>query len=117
KELKLDPKMVDPKRILALISLAKMSFSEPAQMPDLRHDPLMPFAQRIYTHYQKALRGLNAVDFDDLICLPVEVFKASEEVRLKYVDQFRYVMVDEYQDTNHTQLMFLEELVRDHQNI
>ncbi len=117
KELKLDPKMVDPKRILSIISLAKMALAEPENVNELRHDPLVAFAQRIYKRYQSALRGLNAVDFDDLICLPVEIFKTSEEVRLKYAKKFQFVMVDEYQDTNHTQLMFLQEIVKDHQNI
>lgn len=117
KELKLDPKMVDPKRILSIISLAKMALAEPENVHELRFDPLLPFAQRIFGKYQSALRGLNAVDFDDLICLPVEIFKTSEETRQKYAKKFQYVMVDEYQDTNHTQLMFLEEIVKDHQNI
>ncbi len=117
KELKLDPKMVDPKRILSIISLAKMALAEPQSVHELRLDPLLPFAQRIFGKYQSALRGLNAVDFDDLICLPVEIFKTSEEVRQKYAKKFQYVMVDEYQDTNHTQLMFLQEIVKDHQNI
>ncbi|MBA2665260.1 MAG: UvrD-helicase domain-containing protein [Bradymonadaceae bacterium] len=117
KELKLDPKVVDPKRILAIISLAKMALADPASVPELQFDALMPFAQRVFTQYQRALRGLNAVDFDDLICLPVAVFRESEEVRKKYAQKFQYVMVDEYQDTNQTQLMFLEEIVKDHQNI
>ncbi|RVU48846.1 ATP-dependent DNA helicase Rep [Lujinxingia sediminis] len=116
-ELQLDPKMVDPRNVLALISRAKMAFSDPEEVEELRTNPLLPFAQRIFHRYQSALRGLNAVDFDDLICLPVRVFQASEETRLKWSQRFHFVMVDEYQDTNHTQLLFLDELVRDHQNI
>src|SRR5690554_684112 len=61
KELKLDPKMVDPKRILSIISLAKMALAEPQSVHELRLDPLLPFAQRIFGKYQSALRGLNAV--------------------------------------------------------
>ncbi|MFU8804880.1 MAG: ATP-dependent helicase, partial [Bradymonadaceae bacterium] len=117
KELRLDPKVVDPRRMLALISRAKMAFSSPADLAELRFDGALPFADRIFGHYQSALRGYNAVDFDDLICLPVRLFEESEETRQKYSDQFRFVMVDEYQDTNHTQLMFLEKLVKDHGNI
>ncbi len=117
KEIKLDPKVVDPRRVGSIISKAKMGFCEPQELPDLKFDPVMPYAQKIYTYYQMALRGLNAVDFDDLICLPVVLFKEHEEVRQKYSKRFRYVMVDEYQDTNMTQLMFLRELVKDHQNL
>jgi DNA helicase II / ATP-dependent DNA helicase PcrA len=117
KELKLDPKVVDPKHVLAVISRAKMAFCEPEQLKELRHDPSLMFAQRVFRNYQSALRGFNAVDFDDLICLPVQVFEESEETRLRYAETFQYVMVDEYQDTNHTQLMFLEKLVKDHRNI
>jgi DNA helicase-2/ATP-dependent DNA helicase PcrA len=117
KELKLDPKVVDPRRIAGLISKAKMGFCEPKELEELKHDPLMPYAQKIYTFYLRALKGLNAVDFDDLICLPVVIFKENAEIRQKYAKKFEYVMVDEYQDTNMTQLFFLRELVKDHMNL
>ncbi|MEZ4462537.1 MAG: 3'-5' exonuclease [bacterium] len=117
KELNLDPKVVEPAGLLFLVSRAKMAFSEPKALPEFRYHPMMPFAQKVHRHYQAALRGLNAVDFDDLICLPVQLFKERDDVRKKYAEQFKYVMVDEYQDTNATQLMFLEEIVREHQNI
>ncbi len=117
KELRLDPKQVEPRRILSLISRAKMGFCEPEELDDLRADPLLPFAQRLFGMYRSALRGLNAVDFDDLICLPVVLFQDHPEVRQRWADRFRFVMVDEYQDTNQTQLLFLDELVRDHRNL
>ncbi|QED26481.1 AAA family ATPase [Microvenator marinus] len=117
KDLKLDPSKVDPSDLLFLISRAKMAFLEPSKMPEFRYHPLMPFAQKTYRHYQAALRGLNAVDFDDLICLPVRLFEEHEKVRRRYASHYKYVMVDEYQDTNHTQLMFMEAIVREHQNI
>ncbi len=116
-EMDLDPDKVDPRSVLSLISRAKMAFCEPAELDELRHNPMMPFAQRIFQRYRSALRGLNAVDFDDLICLPVVLFQNHEEVRQKWASRFHFVMVDEYQDTNHTQLLFLDELVKDHQNI
>ncbi len=116
-ELKLDPERVEPRMLLFLMSRAKMAFSEPSKLAEFKYHPAMPFAQRAFRTYQSALRGLNAVDFDDLIVLPVRLFREHEKVRKKYGERYRYVMVDEYQDTNHTQLMFLEELVRDHHNI
>ncbi len=117
KELNLDPAVVDPKRAIFLISRAKMELCEPAQLRDFKFDPDIPFAQRIYRRYVSALRGLNAVDFDDLICLPVKLFMEHETVREWWSMRYGYVGRDECQDTDHTQLMFGEGLVRDHQNI
>lgn len=117
KELRLDPKQVEPRRILSLISRAKMGFCQPQDLDELRGDPLMPFAQKLFGFYISALRGLNAVDFDDLICLPVNLFQQVPEVRDKWAKKFHFVMVDEFQDTNQTQLLFLDELVRDHHNL
>jgi DNA helicase-2/ATP-dependent DNA helicase PcrA len=116
-EANLDPKVVDPRSIIAMISRAKMAFCEPEELEDFRHDSMTPFAQKVFEPYQLALQGLNAVDFDDLICLPVRLLQENEKLRARYGRLFRYVMVDEYQDTNHTQLMFIEALVRDHQNV
>lgn len=116
-ELKLDPERVDARTLLFLISRAKMALSQPSKMPEFKYHPAMPFAQRAFRTYQAALRGLNAVDFDDLIVLPVKIFREHEKVRKSYASKFSYVMVDEYQDTNHTQLMLLKELVKDHRNI
>jgi DNA helicase II / ATP-dependent DNA helicase PcrA len=117
KELRLDPKVVEPSRLLALLSRAKMELVEPAQLPGFKYDPLIPFAQRAWGHYQSALKGRNAMDFDDLISLPVRLFAEHEDVRLKWSQRFRYVMIDEYQDTNQTQLEFMNALVKDHHNI
>lgn len=116
-ELNLDPDQVDPRGILSIIGRAKMAFCEPKELDDFRFDPMTEFAQKIFSRYRSALRGLNAVDFNDLICLPVRLFRQYEEVRQKWADKFRFVMVDEYQDTNQIQLMFLDELVKDHHNI
>jgi DNA helicase-2/ATP-dependent DNA helicase PcrA len=116
-DLNLDTSEIQPRDILTLISKAKMAFSEPGEMEELKYNPLRRFAQKIYKHYTRALRGLNAVDFDDLLCMPVELFEESERIRQKYGDRFQYVMVDEYQDTNETQLLMLQKLVKDHGNI
>jgi DNA helicase-2/ATP-dependent DNA helicase PcrA len=117
KELRLDPKIVEPPRLLALLSRAKMEMVEPAKLPGFKYDPLIPFAQRAWSHYQATLKGRNAVDFDDLISLPVQLFQQHEEARLRWSTRFKYVMIDEYQDTNQTQLEFMNALVRDHHNI
>lgn len=116
-ELDLDTSEISPDRVRQIIGRAKMSFCEPDELDDFKYDPIRPYAQKVYRRYQKALEGLNAVDFDDLLRLPIELFREDERIRKKYGDQFRYVMVDEYQDTNETQLLLLRELVRDHRNL
>ena len=116
-DLNLDAKVVDPRSVLAMVSRAKMELCEPGELTEFRFDPTLHFAQRVYPHYVSALKGRNAVDFDDLICLPVRLFAEHEAIRLKYADRYRYVMIDEYQDTNHTQLEFLSAIVRDHGNL
>ena len=116
-DLNLDNKEIAAPKVLQIISRAKMSFCDPEELDAYKYDPARPYAQRVYEHYTKALRGLNAVDFDDLLCLPIELFREDENIRQKYGNRFQYVMVDEYQDTNETQLILLRELVKDHENL
>ena len=113
----LDTKIVDPKSIQFLISRAKMALTPPAALKEFRYDPMVGFAQKVYNHYLGALKGRNAVDFDDLICLPVQLFESQEAIRLKYAQRFQYVMIDEYQDTNQTQLRFLRAMIKEHGNL
>lgn len=117
KEKNIDASSVDAKAILSMISKAKMEFKQPIAIPSMKFNVLMPFAQRVFNTYQANLKSLNATDFDDLICLPIEIFEKSEEVRKKYAEKFQYVMVDEYQDTNATQLSFIRHIVAEHQNL
>ena len=108
---------MDPKKIHAIISRAKNAFCEPRELKTLRFNPLVPFAQKTYRLYLEACRALNAVDFDDLITLPVQLLKEHEDVRDLVRDQFKYVMVDEYQDTNDTQIYLLQLLCNPANNI
>jgi DNA helicase-2/ATP-dependent DNA helicase PcrA len=110
-ELKLSGSSANPAALLATISRAKSALTTPAKHPDARYNPAMPRAQRIFDRYNQALKNLNAVDFDDLISLPTRLLSEYPELSAKYRDRFRYVMVDEYQDTNPAQLRLLEELV------
>ena len=88
KEMHIDAQIVDPRAVLSLISRAKMAFCKPADLPDFRYDPEMPFAQRVFESYQTLLKGRNAVDFDDLICLPVRLFNEHERIRAHYAIVF-----------------------------
>ena len=98
-------------QLLSIISRAKGARTTPAQLPDARFNPEMPRAQRAFDQYNQALRNLNAVDFDDLLLLPTKLFEDFPDVREKYRQRFRYVLVDEYQDTNPIQMKLLEQLV------
>jgi ATP-dependent DNA helicase UvrD/PcrA len=72
---------------------------------------------KVYEFYQNALKECNALDFDDLLLKTVDVFEQSERVRSKYAEQFRFVMVDEYQDTNRPQYLLIRRLAAVHRNL
>ena len=110
-ELKLSASATPVDRILGLISQAKNAMTTPAKLAAAKFSPEMPRAQQLFGHYQQALKNLNAVDFDDLLLMPTELFRNRPDIREKYRQMFRYILVDEYQDTNPIQLAFLSELV------
>ena len=111
KELNLSGTGMNEGRLLWIVSRAKNAMTTPARLPEAKYNPEMPRAQRVFDLYNRALVNLNAVDFDDLLLLPVRLMKEHPDVRDKYRHRFRYVMVDEYQDTNPIQLELLEQLV------
>lgn len=72
---------------------------------------------RIYAQYQQRLRQANAMDFDDLLLLTFSLFREHDDIRRKWAGRFRFVLVDEYQDTNHVQAMIVEQLAREHKRV
>ena len=72
---------------------------------------------RVYEEYQKLLKSANAVDFDDIIVLTVRLFEENPDVLEKYQNRFSYIMVDEYQDTNHAQYRLVSLLAEKYRNI
>jgi len=72
---------------------------------------------QVYAHYQKRLRENNAMDFDDLLLYPLELFRQYPDVLASYTNRFRYVLVDEFQDTNRTQYVFLQALASRSRNV
>jgi DNA helicase-2/ATP-dependent DNA helicase PcrA len=99
---------LSPDVILWKISDAKNSLLPPAKFgPCMRGDVIGEMAKAVYPEYQKSLKSYNAVDFDDLIMLVVRLFEEFPEVRERYQDRFRYIMVDEYQDTNTAQFTLM----------
>lgn len=107
----------DAKAILARISLAKNSFVAPEDFKPNPSDEYDVITAAVYPRYQEALRSAGAFDFDDLIIEPVRLFQRESKVGDRWADRFRYVMVDEYQDTNRAQLRMVQHLVRDHGNL
>ena len=118
KELHIDDAFVQPRAALSRISHAKNRMEGPEALADSggwnRKDDQIA---KIYAYYLNALKESNALDFDDLLLKTVELFEQSEYVRSKYSQQFRYVMVDEYQDTNRPQYMLIRRLAEAHRNL
>lgn len=118
KELDISEKNITPKSILNEISRAKDSLISPAEYAlTVGDDFRLKIISRAYTTYQKRLKDADAMDFDDLINKVVELFKKCPDVLERYQDRFRYLMVDEYQDTNHAQYTFVRMLAEKSGNL
>ena len=115
-----DPKRWNPKAIRAEVSNAKnqlIAAEELARGTEGTFDIFLKNVVRVYPEYQKALADQNALDFDDLLMKPVELFESSPELLERYRERFAFVLVDEYQDTNRAQFRFLELLAAGHRNL
>jgi DNA helicase-2/ATP-dependent DNA helicase PcrA len=116
KQLGIDDKLVPPRSALARISQAKNRMEGPDSLRGgwtIRDEQI----GRIYEGYQLALSDANALDFDDLLLKTVDLFARAEPVRDRYARQFRYLMVDEYQDTNRPQYLLAKHLAGVHRNL
>ena len=117
-ELDISEKQLAPRAILSEISFAKDKMISPAQMKEeAGMDYRKKTIARIYRRYQERMLAANAVDFDDILCLTVELFEKFPEVLEKYQNRYKYIMVDEYQDTNHVQFRLVSLLSQAHSNI
>jgi DNA helicase-2/ATP-dependent DNA helicase PcrA len=110
-------KQWSPKVIASLISDAKNSLVGPDEYANLAMDPVSRAAATVYTQLEPTLRAANAVSFDDLLVLPVEVFRRDEHTLARYRDRFQFILVDEYQDTNRAQFQFIKLLGSGHGNV
>lgn len=117
KELNLDDKRFQPSGILARISDAKNSLIDADTFAKRAGDFYEQKVSEIYTKYQAKLQLNNAVDFDDLLLLSIRVLQENAEIREKYQEKFQYILVDEYQDTNHAQYLLTKLLAAGHRNI
>lgn len=118
KELELDDKKYPPRKMLGMISSAKDKLVEPNEYEDsAKSDFYLSDVARVYKLYQKKLKSNNALDFDDLIVLTVRLFEECPEVLEYYQNRFRYILVDEYQDTNHAQYRLVSLMARKRRNL
>ena len=120
KDMGLDDKTFPAKYVLGIISKEKDKMVSPQQLlqwAEGENDLKMLTVARAYLRYQTRLKESNAVDFDDIILLTVQLLQQHEDVRTYYQRKFRYVLVDEYQDTNHLQYLLTSLLAGGYENI
>jgi superfamily I DNA/RNA helicase len=113
----IDPKQCDPDSILWRISAAKNKLVSPAEFKPSSDDRIELATAAVYPRYQELLKGFNAIDFDDIIMLSVRLLQSSQAIMTYWQDRFRYIMVDEYQDTNASQYLLISLLSKKHGNI
>ena len=113
-----DPKKVAPRRMLSRISASKSQLMTPEEF---RQSELRTYddeiVARVYEEYERLLRRNNGLDFDDLLGMPIRLFDAAPQVLSYYQDKFRYIHVDEYQDTNRVQYVMVSALAGKHRNL
>jgi len=117
KELSINPDQFNPKSALGTISKAKNELRSAGDFANNSGSYYEEVVSKIYSAYQKKCREQSALDFDDLIMLTVKIFKDFPDVLEKYQNIFRYIMVDEYQDTNRAQYELVNLLAKKYQNI
>jgi DNA helicase-2/ATP-dependent DNA helicase PcrA len=117
KDLNIDPKKFDPRAILSAISSAKNELKDPKRFGSTAADPFQSNVHRVYELYQKRLKSNNALDFDDLIMITIQLFADVPEVLAFYQKKFYYIHVDEYQDTNKAQYLLVRMMAEKHHNI
>ncbi|MCK5466168.1 UvrD-helicase domain-containing protein, partial [Candidatus Parcubacteria bacterium] len=117
KELEVNSEQFNPRSILSHISNAKNELKDAESFSNIADGYFEEQVSIIYNVYQKKLKENNALDFDDLIMQTILLFLDKPEILRKYQDKFRYVMVDEYQDTNYAQYRLVDLLSKAHRNL
>lgn len=117
KDLGYDPKHYSPKTIRNKISSAKNELMSPDELDKFTCNELDSVVVSIYRKYQDRLISNNSVDFDDLLLLPIRIFKTHPEVLKLYQEEYKYILIDEYQDTNQVQYILTKMLSAKYKNI
>ena len=113
----IDPKRYTPRSVKNAISSAKNAMVGPDEYARLAGDPFTETVAQLFTPYQQALRKANAMDFDDLLGMPIRLFEAHPETLAEYQRRWKYIHIDEYQDTNRTQYTLAKLLAAQHHNL
>ncbi|HYZ01778.1 MAG TPA: UvrD-helicase domain-containing protein, partial [Candidatus Binatia bacterium] len=114
-DLRLDPKRYSPSLLSALISKAKNELQTPETYPDRNHRDEV--VRRCFQRYEELLKTSGGLDFDDLLTKTVQLLTADAEALERWRGRFRYVLVDEYQDTNHAQYVLVNQLAQEHRQL
>ncbi|HTY83178.1 MAG TPA: UvrD-helicase domain-containing protein, partial [Silvibacterium sp.] len=117
RRMSLDDKQLTPRVVLSKISWAKNHMIDPQEYYLNSSDPISERIAHIYSTYSKELRKANALDFDDLLLEAVRLLKSSSEVRERYNRRYRYLLIDEYQDTNRPQYELMKLLAGEGKNV
>jgi DNA helicase-2/ATP-dependent DNA helicase PcrA len=117
KQVMIDEKAFPARLLSGLISSAKNEMLSPAEYAGSVSGPAQQAAAKVYPLYERALKDASALDFDDLINRTVQMLKSQPEIRRKWQQQFKYIMIDEYQDTNAAQYQLVNMLTNDKKNI
>jgi DNA helicase-2/ATP-dependent DNA helicase PcrA len=117
KQLMIDEKAFPPRLLSSLISSAKNEMFDPTEYAATANSPAQQTAAKVYPLYEKSLKEASALDFDDLINRTVQMLKTKPEIRKKWQQQFKYIMIDEYQDTNAAQYQLVNLLTNEHKNV
>ena len=117
KQLSISSDSVKPRAVSAAISNAKNELVDPDTYQNTAMYPFQQSVGKIYAQYESLRRAAGALDFDDLLIEAVRLFRESSEIRAKYRQQFKHIMIDEYQDTNAAQYAIVKLLVNDTKNI
>ena len=117
KDMNLDSKMYNPRSIRNKISSAKNELLDSTSYSKFASNEYEKIVTEIFARYERKTKTNNSVDFDDLLILPIKLFKENPEVLKQYQERFKYILVDEYQDTNEAQYILIKMLSSKYQNI
>ena len=117
REIGMEDSALQPRAALSRISHAKNRMESPESFTGNTWNPREQNIGKLYALYAQALKDANALDFDDLLLKTVELFEKSETVRTRYAEKFRFVMVDEYQDTNRPQYLLIQQVSAKYRNL
>ena len=112
-----DPKFYNPRSIRNQISSSKNELVSPTELEKFSSSEFDEVVVNVYKEYQNKLLNNNSVDFDDLLLLPIKLFDENKEVLKKYQSRYQYILIDEYQDTNHVQYILTKMLSAKNKNI